>query len=69
MGAMADAAIAAGGRVHGVLPHFMRELEWGHDGIHRLELVEDMRDDMQELRKELQVLREQIRRRTVPEQL
>ena len=31
-----------GGRVHGVLPHFMRDLEWGHDGIDRLELVDDM---------------------------
>ena len=44
MGALADAAISAGGRVHGVLPHFMRELEWGHQGIHRLELVDDMRE-------------------------
>jgi uncharacterized protein (TIGR00730 family) len=44
MGALADAAISAGGQVHGVLPHFMRELEWGHDGIHRLEFVDDMRE-------------------------
>jgi uncharacterized protein (TIGR00730 family) len=42
MGALADGAIRAGGRVHGVLPHFMRDLEWGHAGIDRLELVDDM---------------------------
>jgi uncharacterized protein (TIGR00730 family) len=44
MGALANGALAAGGSVHGVLPHFMRELEWGHEGITRLDLVEDMRE-------------------------
>ena len=44
MGALADAALAAGGRVRGVLPHFMRELEWGHEGIDALDLVDDMRE-------------------------
>jgi len=43
MGALADGALAAGGHVHGVLPHFMRDLEWGHAGISRLDLVDDMR--------------------------
>lgn len=44
MGAVANGAIAAGGQVLGVLPHFMKELEWGHDGIDRLEFVDDMRE-------------------------
>ena len=44
MGALANGALDAGGHVHGVLPHFMRELEWGHEGITRLDLVEDMRE-------------------------
>jgi uncharacterized protein (TIGR00730 family) len=43
MGALADGALAAGGRVHGVLPHFMKELEWAHGGLSQLELVDDMR--------------------------
>lgn len=42
MGAVADGALAEGGEVVGVIPRFMRELEWAHEGIHELELVEDM---------------------------
>ena|SRR5436309_10646135 len=43
MGALADGAISRGGRVIGVLPKFMQELEWGHPGLTELRLVEDMR--------------------------
>lgn len=43
MGALADGALASGGSVVGVLPKFMLELEWGHEGLSRLELVDDMR--------------------------
>ena len=43
MGALADGAIGAGGRVIGVLPQFMAELEWGHPGLSELQLVEDLR--------------------------
>jgi uncharacterized protein (TIGR00730 family) len=43
MGALADGALGAGGKVHGVLPHFMSEIEWGHRGLTGLELVDDMR--------------------------
>jgi uncharacterized protein (TIGR00730 family) len=43
MGALADGALARGGRVIGVLPHFMEELEWGHKNLTELELVNDMR--------------------------
>lgn len=42
MGALADAALAAGGQVVGVIPHFMKELEWGHDEIDELVVVADM---------------------------
>jgi uncharacterized protein (TIGR00730 family) len=34
----------AGGEVIGIIPKFMADLEWGHGGITRLELVEDMRE-------------------------
>jgi uncharacterized protein (TIGR00730 family) len=44
MGALADGALAAGGRVIGVLPRFMADLEWGHPGLTELDLVEDMRE-------------------------
>lgn len=43
MGALADGALAQGGRVVGILPRFMEELEWGHKGLSELQLVEDMR--------------------------
>jgi uncharacterized protein (TIGR00730 family) len=43
MGALADGALSKGGRVIGVLPKFMADLEWGHPGLTELELVEDMR--------------------------
>lgn len=44
MGAVADGALSAGGKVIGILPRFMADLEWGHPGLTRLELVEDMRE-------------------------
>jgi len=43
MGALADGALSRGGRVVGVLPRFMAELEWGHKRLSELQLVEDMR--------------------------
>lgn len=43
MGALADGALAHGGRVIGILPRFMDELEWGHKGLSELQLVEDLR--------------------------
>jgi uncharacterized protein (TIGR00730 family) len=44
MGALADGALAHAGRVTGVLPRFMRELEWGHRQLSELLLVDDMRE-------------------------
>jgi len=43
MGALADGALGKGGRVIGILPRFMADLEWGHRGLTELELVEDLR--------------------------
>ena len=42
MGALADAALAAGGRLVGILPRFMNDLEWGHKSLTELRLVDDM---------------------------
>ncbi len=44
MGALADGALEAGGRVVGVLPHFMDEVEWGHTRLSELKLVADMHE-------------------------
>ncbi len=43
MGALADGAIAGGGKITGVIPNFMKELEWAHGGLSELRVVEDMR--------------------------
>ena len=43
MGALADGALSRGGKVIGILPRFMADLEWGHPGLTELKLVEDMR--------------------------
>ncbi|HEU5451212.1 MAG TPA: TIGR00730 family Rossman fold protein [Terriglobales bacterium] len=44
MGALASGALARGGRVIGILPRFMQDLEWGHRGLTQLMLVENMRE-------------------------
>ena len=44
MGAVANGALSKGGEVIGILPKFMADLEWGHQSLTRLELVEDMRE-------------------------
>lgn len=44
MGALADSALQHGGRVIGVLPHFMSDLEWGHCGLTELRLVNDIHE-------------------------
>jgi uncharacterized protein (TIGR00730 family) len=43
MGALADGAVAGNGRITGVLPRFMADLEWGHPRLTELRVVEDMR--------------------------
>ena len=44
MGAVADGALAAGGRVIGVIPRALMERELGHIGIHDLRVVADMHE-------------------------
>lgn len=44
MGALANAALAAGGEVVGIIPRFMTEIEWQHPDVVNLEIVEDMRE-------------------------
>ena len=42
MGILADAALAAGGEVIGVIPHFLQEKELCHEGITEVYLVNSM---------------------------
>lgn len=42
MGTIADAALAAGGEVIGIIPHALKKKEVGHAGITRLEIVDSM---------------------------
>jgi uncharacterized protein (TIGR00730 family) len=44
MGAVADAALAAGGEVRGVIPDFLTRLEKPHDGLTSLEVTSSMHE-------------------------
>jgi hypothetical protein len=44
MGATADAALAAGGRVHGVIPRFLSRKEIAHGGLSELDEVDSMHE-------------------------
>ena len=44
MGIAADAALAAGGRVTGVIPHDLKWAELAHQGLHELIVVKSMHD-------------------------
>jgi len=44
MGKLADMIIAGGGRIKGIMPKFMNEVEWAHKGISDLELTDTMHE-------------------------
>src|SRR6185295_12805233 len=44
MGRMSAAALEAGGKVTGILPRFMDELEWGNRALTELRIVDDMHE-------------------------
>jgi uncharacterized protein (TIGR00730 family) len=44
MGALANAALQNGGTVVGILPQFMYDLEWGHNGLSDLIIVNDIHE-------------------------
>ncbi|HEX9837133.1 MAG TPA: TIGR00730 family Rossman fold protein [Alphaproteobacteria bacterium] len=49
MGVMADAALAAGGEVHGVIPRHLMDRELGHGGLTRLHVVASMHERKQRM--------------------
>ncbi len=52
MGALADAAMAEQGTVLGVIPGFMVDVEWGHEGITELRRVDDMHERLKHMKQE-----------------
>lgn len=50
MGALADAALAQGGEVIGVIPTFMVEREWAHTGITHMHVTETMAERKTKMR-------------------
>ncbi len=44
MGRLADTVLAEGGKIRGVIPHFMRTLEWDHPSVKDMEYVETMHE-------------------------
>ena len=49
MGVLADAALAAGGRVYGVIPEFLKNYEVCHDGLTRLTVTQTMHERKQRM--------------------
>jgi uncharacterized protein (TIGR00730 family) len=44
MGRLADTILAGGGRIKGIMPKFMNEVEWAHKGLSDIELTETMHE-------------------------
>ncbi|UQZ88658.1 TIGR00730 family Rossman fold protein [Deltaproteobacteria bacterium Smac51] len=44
MGKLADVALAKGGKVRGIMPKFMREVEWAHAGVEDFIYTESMHE-------------------------
>lgn len=49
MGAVADAVLAAGGAVIGVIPEFLKDSEHGHTGVTDLQVVDSMHSRKQRM--------------------
>jgi uncharacterized protein (TIGR00730 family) len=44
MGKLADTVIEHGGRIKGIMPRFMKEIEWAHKGVTDFEFTETMHE-------------------------
>jgi uncharacterized protein (TIGR00730 family) len=44
MGELATSALTAGGHVIGIMPNFMKEVEWAHTGVKEFHFVGDMHE-------------------------
>lgn len=44
MGRLADQMLAKGGKIAGIMPNFMKEVEWAHKSLKELQFVADMHE-------------------------
>jgi len=44
MGALADTVLELGGKIKGIIPHFMHEVEWTHKGVSDIEFTDTMHE-------------------------
>lgn len=44
MGRLADSVLALGGSITGIMPQFMKEVEWAHTQVDQMHLVTDMHE-------------------------
>lgn len=44
MGKLADSVLERGGRIIGIMPQFMQEVEWAHKGVKEFQFVGDMHE-------------------------
>jgi len=49
MGKLAEGALSKGGNVTGIIPQFMYNLEWGHEGLTELKIVETMNERKEQM--------------------
>lgn len=49
MGYLADGALSRGGKVIGIIPQFMVDLEWAHNSLTELRIVETMSERKQQM--------------------
>ena len=49
MGHLADSVIQHSGNIVGIIPHFMKMVEWDHKGLNELIVVEDMAERKKQL--------------------
>lgn len=42
MGSLADSMLQHNGKITGIMPKFMREVEWQHNGVHKIVYTESM---------------------------
>lgn len=47
MGRLADRMISKNGKITGIIPDFMKQLEWAHPGVSKMEVVNSMHDRKQ----------------------
>lgn len=56
MGRIADTVLEMGGDIKGIIPVFMKEMEWAHTGVKDMVLVRDMHERKYRLKKDIDAI-------------